>query len=149
MLKDNILKLFILFSKLKPNWVKNWVEESGVQLFDFCARHSLSISNAMYRHKSVHKCTWRQDTQGQQSMIDFVVVSSDLWPYVPHTQEKRGAELSNDDHLLVSWIKWQGRKLDRPGRAKWIVRAYWRSLAEDLQTGGPPTSGGASAILRR
>ncbi|KAI3363595.1 hypothetical protein L3Q82_001227 [Scortum barcoo] len=55
-------------------------------------------------------------------MIDFVVVSSDLRPYVLDTRVKRGAELSTDHHLVVSWIRWQRRKLDRPGRPKRIVR---------------------------
>ncbi|KAI3370352.1 hypothetical protein L3Q82_025123 [Scortum barcoo] len=34
------------------------------------------------------------DTLGRRSMIDFVVVSSDLRPYVLDTRVKRGAELS-------------------------------------------------------
>ncbi|KAI3366639.1 hypothetical protein L3Q82_009328 [Scortum barcoo] len=40
------------------------------------------------------------------------------------TWVKRGAELSTDHHLVVvvSWIRWQRRKLDRPGRPKRIVR---------------------------
>ncbi|KAI3369844.1 hypothetical protein L3Q82_024423 [Scortum barcoo] len=38
-----------------------------------------------------------------------------------HFRVKRGAELSTDHHLVVSWIRWQGRKLDRPGRPKRIV----------------------------
>ncbi|KAI3360208.1 hypothetical protein L3Q82_014519 [Scortum barcoo] len=49
-------------------------------------------------------------------MIDFVVFSSDLrpWPYVLDTRVKRGAELSTDHHLVVvSWIRWQRRKLRR------------------------------------
>lgn len=29
---------------------------------------------------------------------------------------KRGAELPADHHLLVSWIRWQGRLPDRPGK---------------------------------
>ncbi|KAI3367295.1 hypothetical protein L3Q82_008347 [Scortum barcoo] len=56
----------------------------------------------------------------------FVVVSFDLRPYVLDTWVKRGAELSTDHHLVVSWIFWQRRKLDRPGR----VRVCWERLAK-------------------
>ncbi|KAI3355554.1 hypothetical protein L3Q82_018389 [Scortum barcoo] len=54
----------------------------------------------MFEHKGVHQCTWHQDTLGRRSMIDFVVVSSDLRPYVLDTRVKRGAELSTDHHLV-------------------------------------------------
>uniref|UniRef100_A0AAV2JNG5 Reverse transcriptase domain-containing protein n=1 Tax=Knipowitschia caucasica TaxID=637954 RepID=A0AAV2JNG5_KNICA len=64
----------------------------------------------MFEHKGVHQCTWHQDTLGRRSMIDFVVVSSDLRPRVSDTRVKRGAELSTDHHLVVSWIRWQGRR---------------------------------------
>ncbi|KAI3368501.1 hypothetical protein L3Q82_025391 [Scortum barcoo] len=84
----------------------------------------------MFEHKGVHQCTWHQDTLGRRSMIDFVVISSDLRPYVLDTRVKRGAELSTDHHLVVSWICWQRRKLDRPGRPKRIVRVCWERLAE-------------------
>ncbi len=103
---------------------------SGVQLLDFCASYSLSITNTMFKHKGVHQCTWHQDTLGRRSMVDFVVVSSDLQPYVLDTRVKRGAELSTGHHLVVSWIRWRGRKLDRLGRPKRTVRVCWDRLAE-------------------
>ena len=50
---------------------------SGVLLLDFFASHTLSITNTMFKHKSVHKCMWHQDTLCHRSMIDFIVVSDD------------------------------------------------------------------------
>ncbi|KAK3516631.1 hypothetical protein QTP70_022033 [Hemibagrus guttatus] len=66
----------------------------------------------MFKHKGAHQYTWHQDTLGRRSMIDLVVVSSDLRPHVLDTRVKRGAELSTDHHLVVSWMS------DRLGRPK-------------------------------
>ncbi len=86
----------------------------------------------MVKHKVVHKCTSSQAPSGQRSMIDFEVVSSDLRLYVLDTQVKKGAELSTDHYLVVSWIRWQGRLPDRPGKPRQIVRGELECLAEDL-----------------
>ncbi|KAI3371980.1 hypothetical protein L3Q82_006854 [Scortum barcoo] len=90
----------------------------------------------MFEHKGVHQCTWHQDTLGRRSMIDFVVVSSDLRPYVLDTRVKRGAELSTDHHLVVSWIRWQRRKLDRPGRPKRVCEGLLGTSGQALCQGG-------------
>ena len=84
----------------------------------------------MFKHKGVHMRTWHQDTLGRSSMINFVVVSLDLRPYVLDTRVKRGVELSTDHHLVVSWLQWWGRTPVRPGRPKRIVTVCWERLAE-------------------
>ncbi|KAI3356013.1 hypothetical protein L3Q82_017286, partial [Scortum barcoo] len=91
----------------------------------------------MFEHKRVHQsCTWQQDTLGWRSMIDFVVVSSDLWLYVLDTRVKRGAELSTDHHLVVSWIRWQRRKLDRPGQTQTYCEGLLGTSGRALCQGG-------------
>ena len=34
------------------------------------------------------------------------------------TWVKRGAELSTDHHLVVIWVSWKGKLLDRRGKPK-------------------------------
>jgi len=51
-------------------------------------------------------------------VLDLVILSSDLRPYVLETRVKRGAELSTDHHLVVSWIRWRGSLLERPSEQK-------------------------------
>ncbi|XP_033991643.1 solute carrier family 22 member 7-like [Trematomus bernacchii] len=71
-----------------------------------------------------------KSTLGRRSMIDVVIVSSDLRLYVLDTRVKRGAELSTDHHLVVSWVEWRGKPLDRPGKPKRVVRVNWERLEE-------------------
>ncbi|TWW61106.1 hypothetical protein D4764_05G0011960 [Takifugu flavidus] len=69
------------------------------------------------------------DSLGHRSMIDFIVVSADLRPYVLDTRVKRGAELSTDHYLVVSWIRWKPPR--GPGRPKRLVRVCWERLVEE------------------
>ncbi|KAK3518499.1 hypothetical protein QTP70_001476 [Hemibagrus guttatus] len=82
------------------------------------------------------------DTLGRRSMIDLVIVSSDLRPHVLDTRVKRGTELSTNHHLVIprevgdiesEWtmfstsiveaaIRSCGRKLKKESYRAWLAR---------------------------
>lgn len=62
--------------------------------------------------------------------IDFGSVLSDLRLHVLDTLVKRGAELSTDHHLVVSWVRGCVKTLDRTGKPKRAARVNWECLEE-------------------
>ena len=65
---------------------------------------------------------------GQGSLIDFCIVSADLFSTVSDVRVKGGAELSTDHHLVVCALKpLKKRKTLRP-RETYPIK--WESLAD-------------------
>ena len=63
------------------------------------------IMNTFFQHKGIHKYTWYRDLVGQCSIIDFCIVSADLFSSVIDVHVKRAAELSTNHHLVVCILR--------------------------------------------
>ena len=107
------------------------INKNGRCLLQFCATNGLCIMNTFFQHKSTHKYTWYRDSLGQRSLIDFCIVSADLFSTVSDVRVKRGAELSTDHYLVVCTLKalkpLKKRKTFRPRET---YRIKWESLAD-------------------
>ena len=53
--------------------------KNGWYLLQLCCSNELCIMNAFFRHRDVHKYTWYRPSMVQKSLIDFCIVSSDLF----------------------------------------------------------------------
>lgn len=81
-----------------------------LQKFSFCADQSLTEVSAL-------------GTERLSLQVDFITV----WSYVFNTEVKRGAKLTTDHCLAVTWIRWWGR-MERPGVPKHVVRVFGENL---------------------
>ena len=101
--------------------------ENGKYLLQLCCySNGLCIMNTFSQHREVHKYTWCQPIMYQKSLIDFCIVSSDLFSDVLDVRVKRVAELPTDHHLVVCSLQlsksWPNRKSNRSSvtyRIKW------------------------------
>ena len=76
------------------------LNENGRYLLQLCSSNGLSIMNTFFQYTEVHKYAWYRPSMDQKSLIDFCIVSSDLFSDVLDVRVKRGAELSTDHHLV-------------------------------------------------
>ena len=104
------------------------LNENGRYLLQLCCSNGLRIMNTVpfsstERFTSIHGIDPSMD---QKSLIDFCIVSSDLFSDVLNVRVKRGAELSTDHHLVVCSLRlskpWPNKRSNRspvPYRIKW------------------------------
>ena len=108
----------------------------------FCATNGLCIMNTFFQHKRIRKYTWYRDSLGQHSLIDFCIVSADLFSTVSDVRVKRGAELSTDHHLVVCTLKalkplkkrrlFDHEKLIESNGNHWLTKRYELHLQTTL-----------------
>ena len=67
--------------------------QNGQYLLQLCSSNRLSLMNTFFQHKDVHIYTWYRPSMEQKSLIDFCIVSTDLFSNVLDVRVKRGAEL--------------------------------------------------------
>ena len=100
-------------------------------LLQFCATNRLSIMNTFFWHKGIHMYTWYRDLVGQCSIIDFHIVSADLFSSVVNVCVKRGAELSTDHHLVVCILRGLNHPRTRKQfRSQRVYKIKWELLAD-------------------
>ena len=80
---------------------ENSITPNGEMLLDFCIRNNLKIANTFFMHKNIHKWTRVSEDRNEKSIIDYIIISNNLFYNTNDVRVKRGAEIYSD-HFLVS-----------------------------------------------
>lgn len=92
----------------------------GSALVDIYAERRLLVTNTFFRHKLIHKYTWRVErttygkTVEHKALIDFVCVEDSLKGRVLDTRAVRGMGSGlPDHHVVLQKIRMKGRRQRR------------------------------------
>ena len=75
------------------------LNENGRYLLQLCYSNGLRIMNTFFQHRAAHKYMWYRPSVNQKSLIDFCIVSSDLFSDVLDVRVKRGVNCQ----LITIW----------------------------------------------
>ena len=107
------------------------LNENGRYLLQLCCSNGLRIMIIFFQDREIHKYIWYRSSMDQKSLIDFCIVSSDLFSDVLDVRVKRGAELSTDHHLVVCSLRlskpWPNK---RSNKSSMTCRIKWKALED-------------------
>ncbi|KAI3357062.1 hypothetical protein L3Q82_015445 [Scortum barcoo] len=135
-----VILILILSNRWERDWTRRWsrqtilircavIQDDGIS-FVIVILILILVNRSRERENITLKGAERRHRDWHDFPVLAVKYRETTATPVTTGMTKRGAELSTDHHLVVSWIRWQRRKLDRPGRPKRIVRVCWERLAE-------------------
>lgn len=79
------------FERILGRFEDKRTNENGKRLLNVCIERGLFLTNTMFCHKDIHMYTWER--KNERSMIDFIVVDSQLRELTRDVQVFQGAEL--------------------------------------------------------
>jgi len=106
--------------------------ENGQLLIELCGKHGLVIGGTVFPHKEGHKVTWitlDKDKQGG-NQIDHICISRNWRKSLLDVQNKRGADIGSDHHMIMGILRIKTQKVIR----KTMNRRYNLKRLEDIES---------------
>ena len=79
--------------------------DNGTRLVDFCAASQLVIGGTLFKHKDIHKGTWRSPNGLTVNQIDHICISRRFRHSLVDVKVSRGADIGSDHYLVRGWLK--------------------------------------------
>jgi len=95
--------------------------DNGERLLSFCNVNGLKVGGSLFRHKSIHKGTWRSPDGLTVHKIDHICVSRRWASSLQDVCVSRGADVSSDHYLLISKFRLKLKTLKKNEASRSIV----------------------------
>jgi len=79
------------------------LNSNGRKLTDFCTCNNLKIMNTFFKHKEIHKFTWK--ARGHKSIIHYFITNMKTSKVMQDIRVYRSNEIGSDHYLLCAKLK--------------------------------------------
>uniref|UniRef100_H2ZSJ3 Endonuclease/exonuclease/phosphatase domain-containing protein n=1 Tax=Latimeria chalumnae TaxID=7897 RepID=H2ZSJ3_LATCH len=81
------------------------LNSNGEKLIEFCGINSFIIGGTHFRHKTIHKITWKSNDGITRNQINHIIINRKWAKSLLDVRIKRGADISSDHFLVVANIQ--------------------------------------------
>ena len=89
----------------------NITNDNGERFTLFCSLNYISINNAFFKHKGIHKTTWLSTDHHTKNEIDYISISSRWRSSLQDIRVYRGADCGSDHFLLIAKMRLKFKRL--------------------------------------
>ena len=79
--------------------------ENGDRLLQFCAINNLCIGATLFKHRDIHKLTWKSPDGRTKNQIDHIMINNMWRRSLTDVRVYRGAEVDSDHYLVMAKVK--------------------------------------------
>ena len=76
------------------------INNNGERLVELCEENNLVIGGTQFKHKDIHKVTWRSPSYNTVTKIDHVIINQKCRRSLHDVKVRRGADVGSD-HMFV------------------------------------------------
>ena len=88
--------------------------DNGARLLIFCNSNGICIGNTYFKHKLIHKKTWRSPDGTVENDIDYICINQRLRSALLDLRLHRGADIGSDYQLVIATLKLKFKKILKP-----------------------------------
>ena len=96
-----------------PHGSAQQTNDNGERLLMFCNSNGICIGNTYFKHKLIHKRTWRSPDGTVKNEIDYICINQRLISTLRDVRVYRGADIGSDHQLVIVPLKLKLKKILR------------------------------------
>ena len=117
-----------------PHGTANKTNDNGERLIFVCRNNAMNIGNTFFKHKTIHKKTWRSPDNTTQNEIDYICTSNKWRSSLRDVHVYRGTDIGSDHHLLIGKVQIRLKRTIKtpPIRPIVVEKLKDRKIAEEF-----------------